>query len=439
MMIRTLEVKEVVGESLVGSARVGARHPPVEIGKMAPMFRKSEEPDGLVRASFLDPTVPIEINLLHWPLIRRALQRLAVQAPTHADWLNPSDLIRGRPAIGYVPPDALTEVYPAGIKALTTSGPVGRQISALRAGHPDANFWAAVADTGLYVPWLQELRAFVDAMGASLLAPPVPVVQGDLATSPDGQYAVNLAAANYWREMVTQDAGGAPTLIEAYLRQRQIGLLYALPVHPTAFRNKVLLEKTLRYLDMALASGDNPYWGVHLHLFDMGLASRQGRPAAVKEFVREVARIATNANVLTWVSDAGAVGPALLDLGVSFTSYHSGMTPGRVYGDGGGPGEKELQYGKIIELWKYNLCDRAYVESRNWTLEDTGLFNSVVPMSLRNTTPPKWRIGFSRPHNTAVAEKINQLREQELRKGNVAPGRSHIGKSNDDRIAPWAA
>ena len=61
--MQTLRVEKTVGDSLLGLASFGSRYSAVGIGKMSPLIRKSEDPEGLFRAGFVDPETPSELNL----------------------------------------------------------------------------------------------------------------------------------------------------------------------------------------------------------------------------------------------------------------------------------------------------------------------------------------------------------------------------------------
>ena len=63
----------------------------------------------------------------------------------------------------------------------------------------------------------------------------------------------------------------------------------------------------------------------------------------------------------------------------------------------------------------------------------------LKPLTRWNEAYKEFRVGFARPNNIAVAERLNEERRKEvLVKGNAKPGSSHVGRSNDHRIAPWA-
>ena len=73
-------------------------------------------------------------------------------------------------------------------------------------------------------------------------------------------------------------------------------------------------------------------------------------------------------------------------------------------------------------------------------MDDTGLYINEVPVEARGDRAwRQYRIDFGKPYNISVMEKLNLERDKELRiNKNVNPGSSHLGRSNDPLIAPWA-
>src|SRR5437016_4544376 len=116
--MRTLQVMKRVGESVLGTAAFSSRFAGVPVGKMAPMLRKAEDPEGLARCGFLEPSVPSELNLIATGLIRSRMIQLLPAVPVGTDWLAPERMLEGRPSIGYVPPELLTEPNPEGLAAM---------------------------------------------------------------------------------------------------------------------------------------------------------------------------------------------------------------------------------------------------------------------------------------------------------------------------------
>jgi hypothetical protein len=424
--MNTLHIEKTVGDSLLGIASFGPRYPAVSIGRMAPLLRKSEDPEGLFRAGFLDPGTPSELNLVSVGMIRSRMVSLQA-APFDQRHLAPDRMVKFRPSIGYVPPELLTDPNATGIRALRRGKGESGKVADLRNENSDGDFWVELAKQKRYIAWLQELVGLADFMGANLVAPPVPVVTNELATSPEKQAELNHVAASVWRQVVGL---------------REVGLMYSLHIHPSALEEPDLLRKTLRGFSRTIMSRDNPYWGVHISYVDVSMATpRPDRIMAAKDFGREAARVAKSAGIFAWGSDLGPVGPVFLDQGLSFVSYHTGMTPRRTY-TGGSMDEDhaDTSYGKTLGLWKYNLMERDTIKKQGWRVEDNGLFLSEVPINLRgNEGYREFRVGFGRPNNIAVAERLNEERAHEvLLKGNAKPGSSHVGRSNDHRIAPWA-
>lgn len=437
--MKTLTVQDTVGDSLLGTARIGDRFQNVEVGRMAPLLRKREDPPGVVRAGFLDPTIPVELNLLHWEKIRTRLQRLQTKSKAQEGWLDPRDLLRSHPAVGYVPPEVFSRPNEETSDRLPETGNVGSQIAELRDQHAEGKFWTQIAEHGLYVPWLEEIVGIADVLSLDLLAPPVPVVSGDLKTSPRAQAEANEAAMVAMDEIVAPNPLGPNMTLKSFGRRRRAGALYSLHVDPTALRKPDLIQEAKTRFSKAVHDDDNRFWGVHIHFVDMRLATRGGRVSQAKNLVQDVSKTAQEAEIFTWVSDAGPAGPVFLDLGASFTTYHPGMTPGRVYSTGG-PGRADLKYGKVLGLWDFNLYGRPDVESKGWALSETGLFRSEVPRPLRGDGSFKdYRVEFGKPYNVSVAQRVNNERMTELSdNGNAKPGHAHVGQSTHDLIAPWA-
>lgn len=478
----SLEIRGTVGESLVGSATFGQRFPAVEIGKMAPMLRKAEDPDGLARAGFLDPSVPTEVNLISAPSIRTRMSNLSIAAPAHPDWLPPERMVGTRPSVGYVPPELMTEPSYEGLAAMARKpGTVSYAIASLRLKQPellptmletlrtigtaqrtmnalekrgdiagaererdrlnslrrqlrsieirsDAEFLVALSEVRrLYFSWLSELIATADFMGVQYVAPPVPVVTKSLTTSPQRQDDLNMAARTLWRQ-----AAGL----------RTPRALYSLHLHPSALDDASIVNGAIASFHRVVVHQDNPYYGVHVHFTDIALAGRTGdRIRTAKEVVSRVAGIANGAGMFVWVSDTGAVGPVFLDRGASFASYHPGMTPRRAYTAGGADDEDDTHnYGKVLGLYTYELFDREQIRSRGWRVDDNGRFLREVPVELRADRIYKaYRVGFGKPNNVAVEEWVNEHRTREiLENGNARAGSAQVARSNDPRISAWA-
>jgi hypothetical protein len=424
--MKTLSLIDRVGESIVGTALFSPRFTGVQVGLHTPLVRKGEDAEGLLRAGFLSPGAPLELNILSTRTVRQVLQRSTPIASLHTDWISPPGLFHSRPSIAYVPPETLTNPSDAGIKALASTGTAGAQVATVRKQSADGTFWTELAKRRLYPPWLRELLMDSRSLGVSLLAPPVPVVTRDVPGAAILQAQLNLGAASIRLAM-----GPDPAIP---------GIMYSLYLHPSALSETSTLRMTIQQLSHVIGRADNAFWGVHMHFTDLGAITTQGagRIQAAKDVVREVSRLAADAGIFTWVSDAGAVGPAILDEGPAFTSYHPGLSPHKIY-SASAPGSTDVQCGKVIELWDYNLKLRSDLGKNGWKVDDTGLFPNTVPSQFRMATPRTFRLDFGKPNNVAVAERLNSEREKELIKnGNTRPGQAHVGKSKDFRIVPWA-
>lgn len=419
--MRTLSLVDRVGESIVGTSLFSPRFTGVQVGRHVPLVRKGEDVEGLLRANFLGTDVPVELNLLQVRTIRAALARGSTLAGASKSWRDPASFFHSRPSIAYIPPEALTRPHPSAVAALGGMGSASTAIAAIRGASADGAFWTELARLHLYAPWLRELLVHARSMGNSLFVPPVPVVSRDLPGAALLQGRINLSAA-----AIRNGFGSDPAIP---------GLMYALHFHPSGLADPAVLNTVLQQFGAIIGRADNDFWGVHVHFTDIGSVSEI---TAAKDVVRESSRIATEAGMFTWVSDTGAVGPALLDEGPAFSSYHPGLSFRKVYADAA-PASLDVQCGKVIEVWNYNLQRRSDLGRKGWKLDDTGLFPNVVPPNLRTCSPRAFRVHFGKPSNVAVAERLNTEREKELVKvGNARPGQSHLGRSRDPRIVPWA-
>jgi hypothetical protein len=419
--MRTLSLVDRVGESIIGTSLFSPRFTGVQVGRHVPLVRKGEDVEGLLRSPFLGNDVPVELNILQVRTVRSALARGSTLAVSGRSWRDPASFFYSRPSIAYVPPEALTQPHPNAVAALSAMGSASRAVAAIRGASADGAFWTDVARLHLYAPWFRELIVHARSMGNSLMVPPVPVVSRDLPGAALLQGRINLSAA------AIRSAFGSDPAVP--------GLMYGLHFHPSSLSDPAVLHTVLQQLGSVVARADNEFWGVHVHFTDIGSVTEI---AAAKEVVREASRIAADAGMFTWVSDTGAVGPSLLDEGPAFSSYHPGLSFRKVYADAA-PSSPDLQCGKVIEVWNYNLIRRSDIARKGWKVDDTGLFPNVVPDNLRTCTPKTFRVNFGKPNNVAVAERLNTEREKELVKaGNARPGLSHLGRSRDPRIVPWA-
>jgi hypothetical protein len=424
--MKTLSLIDRIGESIVGTSIFSPRFTGVQVGRHVPLVRRGEDAEGLIRAGFLGEDVPIELNLLAVRTVRAALARGSTLASSRGDRLDPASLFHSRPSVAYIPPETLTRPHRDGVAALNAMGGAATSVASLRSGAADGAFWTGVAQHHVYAPWVRESFLQARTMGISLLVPPVPVVSRDLPGAAILQGRINLSAA------AIRATFGSDSSIP--------GLMYGLHFHPNALSQPLVLQTALQQLSAIVARADNEFWGVHVSFTDIGAVTQQGAVGVqgAKEVVREASRIAADAGMFTWVSDTGAVGPALLDEGPAFSSYHPGLSPHKIY-NGGAATTEDIKCGKVLEVWNYNLLLRSQIGRKQWTVDDTGLFPNVVPVDLRAGTPPAFRVRFGKPNNIAVAERLNAEREKELvQVGNARPGKSHIGKSNDLRISPWA-
>jgi len=426
--MKTLHILEKVGNSIIGSALLSPRMPEVEVGKAMPCIRTSEDIEGLLRCKFLDPTVPSEFNLLNSGLIQKILWKYFNQIVSSPNFLNPLDVIAGRPSIGYVPPECLTFPTEGATKALNKTGMIGAKISVLREQYPDADgkFWFSIAKERLYSKWIRELLYHLELLKGDLFAPPVAVINKKIASSVDLQLKINLAVSSRWEQICGR-------------RHREIGLLYSFHLAPNALDEPTILREAVLGMNEILLKEDLRFWGVHLHFTDIRHVTRKPhRIDTAKSLVREVSQITRKYNGFTIISDAGPVGIAFLDLGASYSSYSPAMTPRKIYDKM--RFSEEGRFGKVLGLWRYNLHGREDVRRRGDTMDETGFFPNVVPLTAQGEKSWRaYRVQFGKPYNISVMEKINMLRSTELIKNkNPNPGQTHIGRSSDQLITPWA-
>jgi hypothetical protein len=424
--MRTLNVSAKVGNSLLGTVALGPRFPAVEMGRMVPLVRTPDDLRGLLPATFLDPATPLEVNLLAAREVRKVLIGVGSRLDD-GSLMTERQLLRQRPIITYIPPETLTDPNPRAAEALGITGPMGLAVADLRSQFSDVQFWRELARRDVYRPWVYELASLSGTIRGSLLAPPVPVISRDQPDSAQAQLETNSAFARIWNL--------DPTL-------RAMGALYSLHLHPSAFREKELIQRTLTTLDMALSTQDVPYWGIHLNPIDLSVITSGGgqQVEIASDFLNEVTRIVAGAGLFVWMSDFGPVGPSMLDRGAAFSSYSPGMTFRRIYVDGFRRSSQDTLFGKVIGgLWDYNLHSRSAVSNLKWQLRENGnRFPTAVPVSVRDSST-LYRQTFAKPYNVSIAETQNEFRERELVVNRQPdPGRAVLGRSRDGSILPWA-
>ena len=229
----------------------------------------------------------------------------------------------------------------------------------------------------------------------------MPVIAKDLLSSVDLQIKVNTALANKWEEICGR-------------KHREIGLLYSLHIAPNALDESHLLREAILGMSDVISKEDIRHWGIHIHFTDIKQASyKPHRINNAKDLVRNASQIAGKYNGFATVSDAGPVGIAFLDLGASYTSYYTAMTPRKIFQKM--RYSEEANFGKVLGLWQYNLHSREDVRRRNDVMDDTGLFQNTVPISAQGDRCWKlYRVEFGKPYNVSVMEKLNILRTAEL-------------------------
>lgn len=455
---RSLSVISRVGESIVGSSLWGSRFQRISVGRAIPSLKKSEDADAMVRCGFLDPSLPIELNMVSVDAVRVALRQRLLLDPTESGSLDPETLLRSHPTIGYLPPELFSAPNVIGLRALEGSGASCKLVALsrlneswsqdgapewakVRSSHlrSDAAFWKEIAGRDLYPRLIGELLSRGEGARLSLIAPPVPVLHEDWVSSADLQHELNIAAATLLKPVSGSSAGIRP--------------LYALHIHPSALHAPAIVQRALERLRLALTTTEFGFMGVHLNFLDLGAVNQDGATSirVAKELAAKVAGIARDTGRFTVVSDAGPVGPAFLDSGAAFTTYAPGMTMRRTYPFVKAPKEqtraikKRLQESKCGLVlggpWNYSLLRYRDVRAQGWRLEEVaGKAANEVPATLRGAEPWTYRVNFSKPYNTAVQEVLNDARDRELNgKKNARPGSSILGRSEDPSIAPWAA
>lgn len=423
-MMNTIQILERIERSIVGTATVSPRMPDVEIGKMVPCIRSSEDAEALMRSDFLDPTAPCEINLLSSPYTRKIMMRYYLSTGDS----QAASLISARAAIGYIPTECLYKPNDTASKAIEKTGKISKIVSELRMKCSEKQFWIEVASDETYEKWLQELISEMSLVKCDLLSPPVPVVSKELPSSVTMQMKANIDVADNWERICGR-------------KHREMGVIYSLHIAPNALDDPEILKKVIIGLREIFGSTDMRFWGIRIHFTSLNsITSKPLRVEAAKEFVQGVCDIASMYHGFVFVSDVGAIGPVFLDCGAAFASYSTAMTPRNLYFGGMNPNAdfRILQYGKTLDLWKYNLFGYKEIERNGFKISDTGLTSNIVPISLRGGKKNRYRIEFGKRNNIAVMEKMNRLRHHELKLKNTRPGTTHIGKSKDKNIIPWA-
>lgn len=460
--MKTLVVTREVERSLVGSAIFSARFQQVQIGKLAPAINSPEDAESIVRCDFLDPGLPFEVNLVCAGSMRTRLnsQRFNVTGSNHQ--LNPDRILPTHPTVGYVAPELVNFPNAQGLGRLSGSCPAGDAVARARlvAGRQkaeeidwtkvrrkamvgEATFWDRMKkEANLYQDWTKELETAASKVVASVIAPPVPALNLRFRLSPQLQNDFNLDFADILAQ--SRKAG------------RAIGAMYSLHIHPSAIRNADVLKEAIQLFDHSVSVDDTRFWGVHVHFFDVSALSRAPATArdAAREVVSDVAKIARQKGLFTWVSNVGIPGEVMLDEGAAFASYPPNGNPRRVYPsydsslpEGSEPlseeerdSRSELKYGKIIDgPSRLTLLDYQDLRARNWTVQDNGKTPREVPRDLRDGPYKQFRVEFAKVNNIACLEVLNEERERELTiNGNARPGRDVVKRSEDGPTCSWA-
>ena len=455
--MRTLTVTKTIGQSLLGSAHFSSKFPAIPIGKCAPIIEGGEDARALVRCGFLDQSVPIEVNLLNWEAIQRALLQTTLLSSLHDIETDPRLLISGHAIVGSIPPEAVSSPNSVALRALYQSGPVAKQFAELRlksraagkAGRGDwkhiekrrdivgdSTFWDRVQENQpLYACLLGELQAHAKPFAMASLAPPVPPLDARYAESPSLQAQLNLATA----ELTAQAArlNSSPSL------------LYSFHVMPSAFRSPDIIREAVQSCDAVLTQMDRRFVGIHLAISRLGelSVSKGSRIQLAKDLVDEVVKVGSQHGMFVLMSNAGLAGLSRLDSGVSFATYRMNGAMGAVYPifatDPNDPPDSAIvfnrRFGQVFSgPYSLHLMSRADLKSRDWKLpEDNGKTPRHVPRHLWGD-PELFRVEFGKPTNVGVFDKLNELRDRELvRNGNARPGMSAVARSGEPSIRIW--
>ena len=460
--MKTLVVTREVERSLVGSAILSPRFQQVQIGKLAPAINSPEDAESIVRCHFLEPGLPFEVNLVCAKSMRTRLNLQRFDVTGSDSQLSPDRILPTHPTVGYVPPELVNFPNSLGLGRLAGSCPAGDGVAKARlvAGRREAKdvdwskvrrkamvgestFWERMEKEGpLYRDWVNELETAASKVVASVIAPPVPALSLRFRLSPQSQNDFNLRFADILAQ--SRKAGHAP------------GALYSFHVHPSAIRNAPVLKEAIQLFDHSVSVDDTRFWGVHVHFVDVSALSRGPASArsAACEVVSEVAKIARQKGLFTWVSNVGIPGEIMLDEGAAFASYPPNGNPRRIYPsydlstpEGSEPlseeekdSRSELRYGKIINgPSRLTLLDYQDLRSRNWTVQDNGKTPREVPPALRDGPHKRFRVEFAKINNIACLEVLNEERERELAiNGNARPGRDVVRRSEDGPTCSWA-
>lgn len=419
-----LEVTSVYGSSVMGRARFSDVHRVVEVNRSAPMIRTTEDARAMMRSSFLDPTVPVEVNLLEYDRVATALHRAQFKDIPDDRMLEPEKVIRGRPAIGVIPPETLTHPRDEAAERLATTGDVGEELARLRLENTDGAFWSTVAEEGLYPRWILELLDACNQLGIDRLVPSVPVIERDIKSSPRTQAVVNQFVHEAFADELDRHPNGMP---------------YSLHFRYNALSEEDLVKDALRAMRRTFHETEHTFKGIHIAFAGFDSIRRvTSRTRIAKELVSRASQIGAEFNAGVWVSDVGPTTWAFLDAGASFASYGTNMTPRLIYG-GGGDASKQphILYGNTLNRWEYDLLNRKEVKQRGDDLQDTGLMESSVPS--RANTAPSYRKSFGKPNNLAVMQAWNQDRLRTIREeGDPNAGHRILQRSSEPRILAWA-
>ncbi|MBI2077219.1 MAG: hypothetical protein HYT80_02440 [Euryarchaeota archaeon] len=430
MIERTVTVRKHVDRAALGLGHLGPSHPNIELGQASPLMRNGEDAEALARCAFLEPGTPVEINVLAAETIRRALTRTEVQRTLDEKMLQARQVLGSRPAIGYLPPEALFGPANEAAARIAEVGPSSMQFAThMRNGHALSS-WAAAQQDGSLTQFLFDYFRTCRRLGINVAATPtLPIHQGTM-TSPVEQMRIN----NSIITAATQPTGPAGEPGDP----NSIGLLYPLHMAPNALSDVNMVRAAVAQTVRGLEFLQGRVWGVHINFIDIASIGRDHQKVAMTiDLIKDLEeRVVRERGLLLLLSDVGPAAPALLDAGASFASYHTGATPRKIYGVSG-PSDADAQCGKVLGLWDYNLYSRAQLRQRGDELDETGLFPHRVPADA-NGSPKKFRVLWGRPRNVSVLERVNHERTRELEAGHAKPGVSFVGRSHDKDISPWA-
>ena len=173
------------------------------------------------------------------------------------------------------------------------------------------------------------------------------------------------------------------------------------------------------------------YEGIYVSIRGLDMIStNNGRVNTLMRLMEELNSIARSAKLPTWWSRLGCVGLAALDLGTSFSSFTVNCNNGDVF-HGGGPTDRKYRFGRIFnhvtrERWDVTqvMSSRGGPDSGLPPLNEYWSMNYPTQEMLQRDR--MYRVDFSKPYNIAAMNHLMDDWLNNIRQGEVTPGREFL-------------